>query len=198
MRNRRPGARLKAVVWLMFLGLLFSITSPAWGEGAFTRTNYEAGLRFSFGRTSTAKETLYFYSWLPRLGVFLTGPHNPVLGKLRLSLILEGLVGAVSDHNHGWDLGLTPLLKLSYPFGPRLLGYLEGGAGLYWANIDSPAYSHTFNFSPQIGVGVDIRLLGNLALNLAYRFRHTSNAGIYDENPGVNSNHFMIGLGYYF
>lgn len=197
MHRSRQFLRSVIVVWL---GLLLTLASPpaALGGGAFTKTNYEAGLRFSYGRSCSGAETLNFYSWLPRIGVFLTGPHNPVLGRLRLSLILEGLIGAISDHNSGWDVGLTPLLKLSYPFSSRILGYLEGGAGIIWENIDSPSYSHTFNFSPQIGAGLDIRLIGNLALNLAYRFRHTSNAGIYKENPGVNSNHFMIGIGYYF
>ena len=78
------------------------------------------------------------------------------------------------------------------------MGYIEGGAGVIWENVDSPTYAHSFNFSPQIGAGVDIKIIGNYALSLAYRFRHTSNAGLYAENPGVNSNFFMIGVTYYY
>jgi hypothetical protein len=37
-----------------------------------------------------------------------------------------------------------------------------------------------------------------LALTLAYRFRHSSNAGIYDENPAFNVHFVQAGLTYYY
>ena len=135
---------------------------------------------------------------MPRWGIFLTQSDNPVLGKLRFSFLVEGLVGAVNDGNSGWDIGFTPLLKISYPIKNRALAYIEGGAGVIWENIDSISYAHCFNFSPQVGAGMDIKLYKNYALSMAYRFRHTSNAGLYTENPGVNSNFFMIGVAYYY
>ena len=192
----RPSGRSLVLAVVL---ICFTLGPPAIPPAAagFSAARSELGLRYGFGQTSTAHETLYFNTFFPRWGVFLTDANNPVLGRLRLSLLLEGLVGSITDHNRGWDFGLTPLLKLSYPFG-RILGYVEGGAGLIWENIDSPTYAHTFNFSPQIGVGFDIRLLGGYALSLGYRFRHTSNAGLYKENPGVNSNFFLIGLAYYY
>lgn len=179
-----------------------------WGVGcavqpsmavAFTEgSSYELGLRYGYGQTCKARETIRFNSFMPRWGVFLTQPDNPILGKLRLSFLLEGLVGSMhSKHETGWDIGFTPLLKVSYPMG-RVLCYIEGGAGIIWENIDSPTYAHTFNFSPQVGAGIDIKLIGNYALSVAYRFRHTSNAGLYAENPGVNTNFIMVGVSYYF
>ena len=44
----------------------------------------------------------------------------------------------------------------------RVLGYIEGGAGVIWENIDSISYSHCFNFSPQVGAGVDIKIVQKL------------------------------------
>lgn len=165
---------------------------------AFTeQAGYELGLRYGYGQTCTAAETIHFSSFLPRWGVFLTQPDNPVLGKLRLSLILEGIFGTLSASHTGWDIGLTPLLKISYPWG-RILGYIEGGAGFIFENIQSPTYASSFNFSPQLGAGVDIRVVGNFALSLAYRFRHTSNAGLYIPNPAVNSHFLMVGVAYYY
>lgn len=193
---QRVSRPLKVV---MIFGLLFTLTGFACRPAlAFTAgAKAEFGLRYGYGQTIQAHETLHFNSFFPRWGIFLTKANNPVLGRLRLSLVLEGILGSITDHNRGWEIGMTPLLKLSYPFG-RILGYLEGGAGLIWENIDSPTYAHTFNFSPQIGVGFDINLFGGYALTLGYRFRHTSNAGLYRENPGVNSNFFLIGLAYYY
>lgn len=165
---------------------------------AFTEaSSYELGLRYGYGQTCRARETIHFHSFLPRWGVFLTQPDNHVLGQLRLSFVLEGILGSMHAKNSGWDIGFTPLLKVSYPIG-RVLAYVEGGAGMIWENLDSPTYAHTFNFSPQVGAGVDIKIINNYALSLAYRFRHTSNAGLYAENPGVDSNFFMIGITYYY
>jgi opacity protein-like surface antigen len=177
--------------------VLSSTVQPG-SAAAFTEAaGYEVGLRYGYGQTCRAYETVEFNSILPRWGVFLTQPDNPILGKLRLSFLVEGIFGTARASNGGWDIGFTPLLKVSYPWG-RVLGYIEGGAGVIWENLESPTYAHSFNFSPQIGAGVDINIIGNYALSLAYRFRHTSNAGLYALNPGVDSNFFMIGVSYYY
>jgi hypothetical protein len=185
---------------LIMLALMFgSLVQPlAASAEAFTEdSRFELGLRYGYGQTCKAHETLHFNSVMTRWGIFLTQPDNPYLGKLRLSFLLEGLIGAVNDGNSGWDIGVTPLLKISYPLG-RVLAYVEGGAGVIWENINTISYAHCFNFSPQVGAGLDIRVYKNYALSLAYRFRHTSNAGLYAENPGVNSNFFLVGVAYYF
>ena len=192
------GRKIAPRIFLMVMLLISGRILQPGSAGAFTEeSTYELGLRYGHGQTCKAHERLYFNSVLPRWGVFLTQSDNPYLGKVRLSFLVEGLIGAVQGGNLGWDIGFTPLLKISYPLG-RVLGYIEGGAGVIWENIDSISYSHCFNFSPQVGAGVDIKIFKNYALSLAYRFRHTSNAGLYAENPGVNTNFFMIGLVYYY
>ena len=65
-------------------------------------------------------------------------------------------------------------------------------------SINSPAIAHAFNFTPQAGGGFDIALTRQLAVSVAYRFRHSSNAGIYKENPAFNVNFFQAGLTYYY
>lgn len=192
------GRKITSIIifWVIIL-LSGQILQPNSAAGFTEESNYEFGFRYGHGITCKAHERLYFNTVFPRWGIFLTQPDNPVLGKLRLSFLLEGLIGAVQDGNSGWDIGITPLLKISYPIGP-VLGYIEGGAGVIWENIDTISYSHCFNFSPQVGAGADIKIYKNYALSLAYRFRHTSNAGLYRENPGVNSNFFIVGLTYYY
>ncbi len=81
---------------------------------------------------------------------------------------------------------------------PWLIAYVEGGAGLITESINSPAIAHSFNFTPQVGGGLDIALLPRLGASLAYRYRHSSNAGIYKENPGFDVNFFQAGLTYYY
>jgi hypothetical protein len=191
-------SRKTAPLVLSALLLLICLSGKPCPAPAFTEaSSYELGLRVGYGQTCRARETLRFYNVLPRWGVFLTRSDNPYLGKLRFSFLLEGITGAIQDGNLGWDIGFTPLVKISYPWGP-VLAYIEGGAGVIWENSHSPSYAHAFNFSPQAGAGLDIKITGNYALSLAYRFRHTSNAGLYLHNPGVNSNFFTLGVTYYY
>jgi hypothetical protein len=194
--RRNPAFLTGLMVLICILGGLQQ-TTVASAEAFTEDSRFELGLRYGYGQTCKAHETLHFNSVMPRWGIFLTQPDNPYLGKLRLSFLLEGLIGAVNDGNIGWDIGVTPLLKISYPI-HRVLAYIEGGAGVIWENINTVSYAHCFNFSPQFGAGFDIKIYKNYALSLAYRFRHTSNAGLYKENPGVNANFFLVGVAYYF
>ncbi len=116
---------------------VFSSAIQPGTAAAFTEdTSYEVGLRYGYGKTCRAHETIHFNSIMPRWGIFLTQPDNSILGKLRLSFLVEGIFGTAQASNSGWDFGFTPLLKISYPWG-RVLGYIEGGAGVIWENIDS-------------------------------------------------------------
>ena len=74
---------------------VFSSTVLPDMAAAFTEaTGYELGLRYSYGQTFKGLETVNFNSIMPRWGVFLTQPDNPLMGKLRLSFIVEGIVGS--------------------------------------------------------------------------------------------------------
>jgi opacity protein-like surface antigen len=112
--------------------------------------------------------------------------------------VLEGIVSVADAEEAGFELGFTPMLKISCLLFPGVLAYLEGGAGMITESINSPAIAHAFNFTPQVGGGFDIALTQQLAFSVAYRFRHSSNAGLYKENPAFNVNLFQAGLAYYY
>lgn len=180
--------------------LLIALT-PALTEAAgfdYAALSRECGLRFGWGRSFGTKEIIDLYSLWPRWGLFLTRADNPYLGRLRISFIIEGTLSFADARNDGWEIGFAPLVKFTYPLMEKILVYLEGGAGIILENIDSPAFAHTFNFSPQAGVGVDFHLTGGYALTLAYRFRHSSNASLYSENPSFDCNFVHVGLAYYY
>ncbi len=161
-----------------------------------SKFNQEVGLRFGYGK-NTKTASVHLYSLLPRWGIFFLPPGKK-LGPFGASFVVEG-IASIADADHvGFELGFTPMLKLSCLVFPSVLAYIEGGAGLITESIDSPALAHAFNFTPQVGAGFDIALTPQLALSLAYRFRHSSNAGIYKENPAFNVNFFQGGLTYYY
>jgi len=184
---------------LMVLVLAASVLLPGMVQGAefdVSKFNQEVGLRFAYGK-NTKKASVHLYSLLPRWGIFLIPPGKQ-LGAFGISFVAEGIVSIAGADDTGFEVGITPLVKFSCLLFPSVMAYIEGGAGLISESIDSPALAHAFNFTPQVGGGFDIALSPQLALSVAYRFRHSSNAGLYDENPAFNVNFFQGGLTYYY
>jgi opacity protein-like surface antigen len=161
-----------------------------------SKFNQEVGLRFAYGK-NTQKATVHLYSLLPRWGIFLVPPGKN-WGPFGASFVVEGIASIAGADEVGFELGITPMVKFSCLLFPSVLAYIEGGAGLITESINSPALAHAFNFTPQAGAGFDIALTPQVALSVAYRFRHSSNAGIYKENPAFNVNFFQTGLNYYY
>jgi opacity protein-like surface antigen len=184
---------------LMVMVLAALMLLPGRVQGAefdVSKFNQEVGLRFAYGK-NTKKATVHLYSLLPRWGIFLIPPGKQ-MGAFGISFVAEGIVSIAGAEETGFEVGITPLVKFSCLLFPSVMAYIEGGAGLISESIDSPALAHAFNFTPQVGGGFDIALTPQLALSVAYRFRHSSNAGLYDENPAFNVNFFQGGLTYYY
>jgi opacity protein-like surface antigen len=187
----------KGLVAVLLAAVIWGLPGTA-GGAAFdlSRFNQELGLRFAYGK-NTHGATVHLYSLLPRWGIFFVRPGKQ-LGPFGLSFVLEGIVSVADAEDTGFELGFTPMLKISCLLFPGVLAYLEGGAGMITESINSPAIAHAFNFTPQVGGGFDIALTQQLAFSVAYRFRHSSNAGLYKENPAFNVNFFQAGLAYYY
>jgi opacity protein-like surface antigen len=192
--GRRMWGNSLMVVVLAVLALLPGRVKAA--EFDVSKFDKEVGLRFAYGK-NTHGASVNLYSLLPRWGMFLMAPGKE-WGPFGASFVVEGVVSIARAEEVGFELGFTPMAKFSCLVFPSVLAYIEGGAGLITESIDSPAIAHAFNFTPQFGAGVDIALTPQVALSLAYRFRHSSNAGIYKENQAFNVNFFQGGLNYYY
>ena len=182
---------------VMVLAALVLLPGPVpAAEFDVSKFNQEVGLRFGYGR-NTHGASVNLYSLLPRWGIFLMPPGKK-WGPFGASFVVEGIVSLAGADEVGFEVGFTPMVKFSCLVFPSVLAYIEGGAGLITEAINSPALAHSFNFTPQVGGGFDIALTPQMALSVAYRFRHSSNAGIYKENPAFNVNFFQAGLNYYY
>jgi len=190
---RRLCKALAAVVMALVLGL------PVLAQGAefdLSKFNQEAGLNFAYGK-NTHGANVQLYSLLPHWGIFLVRPGQQ-MGAFAISFLVEGIISVADAEQTGFELGFTPMFRLSALVFPGVLAHIEGGAGMITESIDSPALAHAFNFTPQAGFGIDFAINPQLAFQVAYRFRHSSNAGIYKENPAFNVNFFQAGLNYYY
>ena len=181
---------------LVLVAILCLPGFPGAAEFDASKLGHELGLRFSYGN-STRTASVHLYSLLPRWGISLVRPGQR-LGPVGISFIAEGIISIADAEDTGFELGITPMVKLYAMLFPSVMAFVEAGAGLISESINSPALAHSFNFTPQVGGGFDIALSPQMAFTVAYRFRHSSNAGIYKENPAFNVNMFQAGISYYY
>lgn len=98
-----------------------------------------------------------------------------------------------------FDFGLTPVLRLARhtPIGGVATPYAELGAGVHVlseSGIEDFDLGINFTFGSYVGTGV--RLGQSQQWELGYRFHHLSNAGLSDDNPGIEFH--QLRLGYWF
>lgn len=92
---------------------------------------------------------------------------------------------------------MLPVLTYHFDLGYRLSPYIEGGLGVLYHDFQGYNLGGGFNFTEMAGAGLSYFLDDNLAINVGYRFRHSSNASLYDENRALNSHSFLAGFSYF-
>ncbi len=184
-----------AVALVLALVLALPVLAQA-ADFDTSKFNQEIGLNFAYGKNDH-HASVRLFSLLPHWGTFLIRPGQR-LGPFGLSFVVEGILSVADAEQTGFEVGITPMLKASYLLCPKVMLYGIGGAGVISESINSPSIAHAFNFTPQIGAGVDIALTSQMAFEVAYRFRHSSNASIYPQNQAFNVNFFQAGLNYYY
>jgi len=90
----------------------------------------------------------------------------------------------------GLQINLRPQKKLQ-PF----VG--ASGGFLYFSQRVPNIVGTRFNFTADLGGGVDIRLKENRALTLGYKYYHISNAGRGIQNAGIDNNLFYVGYTFF-
>lgn len=118
--------------------------------------------------------------------------------SLRLEGRLEGQVAKFWNYSSGLEVALVPVLRLyllsGQAGGPSLYG--EAGAGPSYNSLSIKELGLGFNFLSFAGLGLRLPLAKALALDLGYRLRHISNAGLDDANGGVSSHQFLVEVGF--
>ncbi|MGE0858994.1 MAG: acyloxyacyl hydrolase [Gammaproteobacteria bacterium] len=96
------------------------------------------------------------------------------------------------------DFHLTPVFRYEMkPGGGAIAPFIEGGVGVHLYTEDAlndKEFDIPFAFGSHLGVGA--RFGQNGEYELMYRYQHQSNAGLGDENPGINFH--LVSLGVHF
>jgi len=82
--------------------------------------------------------------------------------------------------------------------GGRTLPWMQLGGGLLWTNHKFPLLggsTSVINFTPQVGIGESIFIRKRQSLDFAIKAVHISNAGLGDNNPGINAT-LQFSMGY--
>ena len=163
---------------LVFILVLFVMTGePAYGED---RPSFSVGFRTGFSMSGGMDESFNLYeaigsfklpwSYLWDSGWLLTTDVDMTVGKLR---------GA---QDNGFIASLGPAAAFTIP-----QGWMAFVAGFRVAYLDDYQYGGE-NFGGRLSfvseLGVEFRIYSGL--KAGYRIRHMSNAGIYDNNPGLD------------
>ena len=98
-----------------------------------------------------------------------------------------------------YGAGLSPLgFKVNFAQQSWIQPFVAASVGFLYFQHDIPVpHSSRFNFTPEIGLGVEFFLAPQRALTLGYKFHHISNADIGDSNPGMNSHVIYAGFSFF-
>ena len=130
----------------------------------------------------------------------LTDAHGPGIlrGRFEEGFEIDPLIEVDLPHHPVYAVGITPVLwKWDFMTRRRLSPYFEIAGGGLWGNHQVVPGTTTFQFMPSVAVGVNFPASrsGKYSWTADVRFFHVSNAGITQDNPGLNTIQIRIGFG---
>jgi hypothetical protein len=148
-----------------------------------------------WGSEGEDAEDVRFTGLVPRWGVGLSDPvaaGSWLHGNLEL--LIEGALLVAYGPHGGWLGGANAVLRYNFLGWGRAVPFVELGAGAAYLDLDLDSQSDGLGFTPQGGLGLHWVLSGRASLTAAWRLHHVSNAGLYDDNDGINDSLLLIGV----
>jgi hypothetical protein len=160
----------------------------------------EISFRFAYG--SGERDAIDFYTFGPRVAYDFPDFVPAILGnRLRLAIEATGSIIYGRGHDGDGEFAFSPLIfNYRYDTGGFFVPYVEGGEGIVLTTLSNMHIGGPFEFSSQAGGGFHLffdHLSHENALSFDIRLRHISNLGISNENRGLNTVFFTIGLSHF-
>ncbi len=152
-------------------------------------------IAFTFGRTYDPDNDIDFYM----MSGFIMYDYEKIWKHKApdsLRFKIEGSLGAAHENKTRLvtSVNMFALYYLDY-FETRVFKpYIEGGIGIIYTDFQVKGQGLRLNFNPQMGLGTEIRTGSEHTMYLSLRLHHISNAGLDDDNRGVNSVMCMLGV----
>jgi hypothetical protein len=210
MGQRREKMRrtvLHVVMSMNLLALFLVSLSPATSDATPQEEKSdeclrEIGLLTGYGSAPLRKKASD-YEVIPLLLQF-GFDIDPLAKKLHIDTegtfegVIEPFANLVTKPDTNAEVGFSLLLKYSHNITSRLAPFIEAGAGMIYTTQHTHEQGTQFNFTPQAGIGLQFLLTKQWALTGGYRYRHLSNAGIDEDNVGIDHHFGLVGLSYFF
>jgi len=175
---------------------LFKLGTQEIGIAAGYGSAIERFLFLPIGETTEEElqEVKYVYV-APRWGIGISDPlGGDAWYRGNFELLAEGAFYIPFEPKDGFGGGITAIFRYNFlPEGP-LIPFVETGPGILITDFDLQNHVDGLNFVWQFGLGFHFFLSERTALTAEGRFHHISNAGINDENRGLNSVMVLIGV----
>ncbi len=181
---------------LLLIAVLMLASPVCADEGERDRVETRYGAALAYGNTYDPSGDIGF---LLLCGVALFDydriwPHR---APQALRFKVEGAAGStVKSEFRGRFVAALSVFALYYLdglSGKGLRPYMEGGIGVIYTDFEVEGQGLRFNFNPQFGIGAEFPSGSKNPYFAALRLHHISNAGLDDENRGINSVVFMVG-----
>ncbi len=115
-----------------------------------------------------------------------------------LELVYEPFINTITQPHTNVEMGVGMLLKYAYPLTSKFYPFIEAGVGPYYMTLKTHEQSTQFNFIDQGGAGFYYFIKKDVAVNVEYRYRHVSNAGIDHPNGGFEASDYLVGMSLFF
>jgi len=190
-------------IWML---VIFTV-HPVWSDSDATLSPEkshkwlrELSLLTGYGTASIRNKADYeVIPILPQFGFDI----KPMVERLNikpkgnLEFIAEPLMNIVINPDTNAETGISLLLRYSDNITSHIIPFLEGGAGMIYTTQHTHEQGTQYNFTLQVGTGLHYFLNKSWALIGGYRYRHMSNAGISDDNSGIDHHFILFGLSYF-
>jgi hypothetical protein len=154
---------------------------------------------YSFSHETFDVEGVETFQLLPHFGYFLTDERGPSGLRGNLEAIAEpSLVRFDSGSDSETAGGITALGRWVFATEWIVRPYFELGLGVLGGKLNLRQTDCSLNYIIEGGPGLLVFVSERAAVTAGYRFQHISNAGVCDQNLGLNSSLFTVGVTYFF
>ena len=190
-----------AILLLALLGLLWVCPSlQAADEGPLSaKGTKQLGVNFGYGYSFSSNEDIRFAPASPYFGYVFTDPVGSGWYRGTGECIVEGDFNYVFKNQKRYAAGITllgryNLLSKHESWRP----YVQAGFGMIGTNLSMRGFGNEFNFTSNLGAGIQYFWNPCNAVNFEWRLKHISNAGLDDDNDGLNMSILMVGYSHTF
>jgi hypothetical protein len=196
----------KRLVVLMSLGF-FVVTQTvhasenldrAFDKG-LTEVAVNSGILFSPFPGEDSRPTLNYTQTGVEIGRMLTNVRGDGIIRGNCEILGELLGGPIVNGRGNYVANGT--LWLRYNFVPQhwcIKPYAQAGAGVAMTDMNRRIVGQDFNFNLDLAAGAHYFIREQLSLNLECRFQHISNAGMSEQNWGLNALGPTVGVSWFF